>query len=60
METIYNTREEAKAACEEYQKKLYELQDSLGITETFHDECAPVYISAKYLDKNKEIQVYTY
>jgi hypothetical protein len=57
---IYNTRNEAKAACKAYVEAMYDLQERLGIFETCDDSCVQTYINARFYDENGAISTYTH
>jgi hypothetical protein len=59
-EIIYNTREEAAAACKAYVDAMSDLKDRLGIFETCDDSCVATYVHAKWRCEDGKIVEYTY
>lgn len=59
-ELIYNTREEAAAACKAYADAMQDLQEKLGVFETSDDSCSMTYIQAKWRCEDGEVKTYTY
>jgi hypothetical protein len=59
-EIIYNTRDEAAAACKAYIDAMRDLQERLGIFEDCDDSCVQNYVNAKYRHEDGTILTYTY
>jgi hypothetical protein len=59
-EIIYNTRDEAAAACKSYVDAMRDLQERLGIFETCDDSCVQTYVNAQYRSEDGTILTYTY
>jgi len=57
---IYNNKQEAQKACEEYVEKSATLRCELGIYEVCDDSCCDIIISVKYYDENKAVKTYHY
>lgn len=55
---IHKDIEAAKLACENYLKQLDELQEKYGISEECEDSCCPVYVIAKYYDKDGNVKTH--
>jgi hypothetical protein len=59
-EIIYNTRDEAAAACKAYVDAMRDLQEKLGVCETCDDSCVQTYVNAKWRCEDGKIVTYTY
>jgi hypothetical protein len=57
-EIIYDTRDEAAAACKAYVDAVRDLQEKLGVFETCDDDCVQTY--AQYRGEDGMILKYTY
>ena len=59
-EVIYNTLDDAKAACKAYVDAMRDLQERLGIYETSDDSCCSTYVHAKWRNADGVIVEYAY
>lgn len=57
-EIIYENKQAAETACEEYIKAIYDLQDKLGLREENENSCTSTYLYAKYRDYKGNIVEY--
>ncbi len=59
-EIIYNTRDEAAAACKVYVDAMRDLQEKLGVFETCDDSCVQTYVNVQYRGEDGTILTYAY
>ena len=52
---VHENKNLAKAACDQYIKEIYELQDKFGVWEENDDSCSETFIYARYYNESGEV-----
>lgn len=57
---IYDSKAQAKVACEAYLRELFALQDRFGLREVVEDECVSTWLYVNYRNEAGDIEEYCY